>query len=64
MKFSVNNFFSKCERIRIKLQIYSHLLSKSSMENFIFCVVNVIGFTNESCNFFFKPICQSLEYFT
>ena len=33
------------------------------MENFIFCVVNIIGFTTESCKFFFKPNCQSLVYF-
>ena len=39
--------------IRIKLQIYSHLLNKSSTESLIFCVVNIIGFTTESCKFFF-----------
>ena len=64
MNFSVKNFFSKCEHIRIKLRIYSHLLNKSLTENFIFCVVNIIGFTTESCKFFFKPNCQSLVYFT
>ena len=30
-------------------------LSKSLTENFIFCVVNIIGFTIESYMFFFKP---------
>ena len=64
MNFSVKNLFSKCEHIRIKLRIYSHLLNKSLTENFIFCVVNIIGFTTESCKFFFKPNCQSLVYFT
>ena len=34
------------------------------MENFIFCVVNIIGFTTDSFKFFFKPNCQSLLYFT
>ena len=38
IKFSVGNFFSKCEQIRIKLRIYSHLLNKSLTENFILCV--------------------------
>ena len=63
MGFSVKNLFSKCERIPIKLRMYSHLLTKSLTENFIFCVVNIIGFTIESCNFFFKPNWQSLTYF-
>ena len=39
MKFSIKGFFSKYYQIRRKLQIWSHLLKKSSMENFIFCVV-------------------------
>ena len=29
MKFSIKDFFSKCERIRRKLQIWSYLLKKS-----------------------------------
>ena len=39
MKFSIKNFSSKCEQIRRKLQIWSHLLKKSLMENFTFCAV-------------------------
>ena len=38
MNFFIKNFFSKFEHISIKLRIYSHLLNKSSMENFIFFV--------------------------
>ena len=34
--FSVKEFFSKCEQICRKLRIWSHLLKKSLMENFIF----------------------------
>ena len=64
MNFSVKNFFGKCEHIRIKLRICSHLLNKSFMENFVFCVVNIIGFTTESSKFFCKPNCQSFIYFT
>ena len=44
MKFSIKDFFSKCVQIRIFLRIWSHLLKKSSMENFIFCVVKTLGF--------------------
>ena len=39
IKFSIKDFFSKCDQIRRKLRIWSHLLKKSLMENFIFCAV-------------------------
>ena len=39
MKFSIKDFFSKCDQNRRKLRIWSHLLKKSVMENFIFCAV-------------------------
>ena len=39
MKFSIKDFFSKCDQIRRKLRIWSHLLKKSLMESFIFCAV-------------------------
>ena len=42
MKFSIEDFFSKCDQIRSKLRIWSHLLKKSLMEKFIFCAVVVI----------------------
>ena len=38
MKFSIKDFFSKCDQIR-NLRIWSHLMKKSSMGNFIFCAV-------------------------
>ena len=39
MKFSIKDFFSKCVQIRSFLRIWSHLLKKSLIENFIFCAV-------------------------
>ena len=39
MKFSIKDFLSKYDEIRSFLRIYSHLLKKSLMENFIFGVV-------------------------
>ena len=39
MKFSIKDFFSQWDQICRKLRIWSHILKKSSMENFIFCVV-------------------------
>ena len=39
MKFSIKDFFSKCDQIHRKLRIWSHLLKKFSMESFMFCAV-------------------------
>ena len=39
INFSIKNSFSKCDQIRRKLRIWSHLLKKSLMENTIFCTV-------------------------
>ena len=63
MKFSIKDFFSKCDQIRRKLRIWSHLLKKSLMENLIFCVfkhthflsawesqINRTGYRLKQCN--------------
>ena len=49
MKFSIKDLFSKCDQICRKMQIWSHLLKKSIMENFIFvCSVrNMITYDAE-----------------
>ena len=39
MKFSIKDFFSKGDQIRSFLRIWSRLLKKSLMENFIFFTV-------------------------
>ena len=36
MKFSITDFFNKCDQILRKLRICSDLLRKSIIENFIF----------------------------
>ena len=36
MKFSIKDFFCKCDQIRRKLEIWSHLLKKFLIENFLF----------------------------
>ena len=48
MKFSIKYFFSKCDRIPNFLWIWSHLLNKFLLENFIFFVQwrNLIWFTS------------------
>ena len=40
MKFSIKDFFSKCDHIRMR--IWSHLPNKSLMQNFIFFAVKVL----------------------
>ena len=42
MKFSVKDFFSKCDHICSFLRIWSHLLNKSLIENFILWAVNCL----------------------
>ena len=58
MKFSIKDFFSKCDQIRGKMGISSHLLKKSLMENFNFCALLQPLMKNE---FFFADINSSLE---
>ena len=41
IKFSIKDFFSKCDQIRSFLWIWSHLLKSFLMENFLFCAVFV-----------------------
>ena len=42
MKFFIKDFFSKCDQIRRKMWIWSHLLKKFLMKNFNFWVVRSI----------------------
>ena len=44
MKFSITDFFNKCDQVRSFLRIWSHLLKKPLMENFIFRAVLVNKF--------------------
>ena len=43
VKFSIKDFLSKSDQIRNRLQIWSHLLKKTLMENFIFCAVQPLS---------------------
>ena len=44
MKFSVNDFINKRDQIRRKLRIWSHLLKKSLMGNFLCSDINTCIF--------------------
>ena len=48
MKFSITDFINKYDQIRRKLRIWSHLLNKSVMENFIF---SAIAHVNKNCHY-------------
>ena len=68
--FSLRLFYSKCDQIRSYLQIWSHLLKKSLIENFIFCAVKrkrpVVKTYMMACNFSkfsFRRIYFFLEFF-
>ena len=54
--FSIKDFFSKCDQSRSFLRIWSHLLKKSLIENFIFCTVRVIFRHPE----LFKPLTTNV----
>ena len=43
MKLSIESFFSKCDRIRRNLQIWSYLLKKSLIENFVRWKMNTLS---------------------
>ena len=43
MKFSIKEFFSKCDQIRSFLRIWTHLLKNSLMENFILCALTHVS---------------------
>ena len=51
LEFSITDFFSKCDQIRRFLRIWSHLLKKSVMENFILRAVKTEFDTGISTEF-------------
>ena len=46
MKSSIKNLSSKSDQIRKKLRIWSHLMKKSLIQNFIFCTVLQLVYEN------------------
>ena len=62
MKFSIKDFFSKCDQICRKLRFWSHLLKKSLIENLIFCVVIYYFFKKSNKNRWYL-FCRILSSF-
>ena len=58
MKFSIKDFFSKCDQNRSFQRIWSHFLKKSVMENFIF-----LCSLCDSSNIKKSALCGSINIF-
>ena len=56
------DFYSKCDQIRKKMRILSHLLKKFVMENFIFCAVFWLDMTS-SLQMRVFTLSREVEYF-
>ena len=54
----MTDFFSKCDQIRSFLQIWSHLLTKSVMENFVFCA----KFPADRSHLLKKPLMENFIF--
>ena len=59
MKFFVKDFLSKCDQIHRKLWIWSHLLKKSLMEDFVFCARDDL--VNPKTLIYFTSMKESLS---
>ena len=69
MKFSIKDFVSKFNQIRSFRRIWSHLLKKSLMKNFIYCVVFTVNFehsqnVNQVFSCWFKPFYVNVPFYT
>ena len=73
IKFPIKDYFSKCDQNRSFLQIWSHLLKKSFMKNFIYCALKVLTVTWVSTmqkiifktiflNIYLRCLCRSTSY--
>ena len=60
MKFSIKNFFGKCDQTHSFLRIWPRLLKKSLTENFIFGAVFALAFLHrlERWSWKFRTFCE------
>ena len=66
-KSFIKDFFSKCDQIRSKLRIWSHLLKKSLIGSFIFCAVIVFNSSKlkvQSCKLYDNKYMIALTQIT
>ena len=62
MAFPIKDFLSKCDQIRSFLRIWSQLLKKSLMKNFIFCAVPVFTHMDLKVTFYFSIVFEAQIY--
>ena len=60
MKFSIKDFFCKCDQIPRKLQIWSHLMKNFWIKNFTFCAVDFVRILWELDQKFFNFVMKIL----
>ena len=60
MKFSIKDFFNKCDQVRSFLRIWSHLLKKTLMENFIYCALSSLLSKNDKSS---HRMCSAKKLF-
>ena len=64
MKFPIKDFWNKCDQIHRNLQIWSHLLKKSLMENFIFlCSERIRGVLKTLSSIYVEFFCENSYIF-
>ena len=61
MKFSIKDFFGKCDQIRSFRRIWSHLLKKSLVESIIFCAVQCFCAVFSGAIVAFRNNCVRLQ---
>ena len=62
MKFSIKDFFRKCDQIHSRLQIWPHLLKKSLMKNFILCAVHFAQLVLSCTTYFVEKYWKKRHY--
>ena len=62
MMFSIEDFFNNCDQICSFLWIWSDLLKKSWMENFVFCAEQEVGDDLSVCLLNILPKVSSLMW--
>ena len=63
MKVTIKDFFSKCDQIHRFLRIWSYVLKKSLMENFIFCTLYISKIAPFSQSLLIKKFQINLHFF-
>ena len=62
VKFLIKDLLSKCDQIRRKLCIWSHLLKKPLLKNIIFCAVrNLCNMCLDDADLIYSPLVSFFD---